>query len=396
MEKKEVKQQYISASRLINFNNCPYQCQKASYIQAQPQLKGGIVHEMLAAHVIDGEKKAEEILVNLPFQEGATKETYDAAKETWEEYKKRKYLHVEKNKIICVESDDGEEFHHNKKMFGIKMPSKFKGPSGETIEVILRGAMDLVYKDDNDELWIRDWKTGYRESDIIQAYVYVIVAFLKYGKPDKINVEFIYTSKNFTRQVYSFDKDDIAGIYEYLYFLCNAFVNETEWKPRFGFSCPFCEFKLTCPSFLENISKVPEAQQIDPDNFAAMSRWVEHLANVEKAAKKLKEDVNKLQKEYIARKGEGLDHTGQKMVLKERNSSFEGDFDLITQIYDAFGIPVKTGWTFSKSKFEEQTKKLFLAQDFGIELRDFQQKIYDTLKPNTSTIISKKVEKEVQ
>lgn len=387
-----MKKEYVSSTRLINFLLCPYLAKNSVYIQTQLQKKGEVLHEVAATFYKKNKKKAGELLDILPFQLGLEEEHYFSCKKTWRNFLENKKYHFDKSEIIAVESEDGEEFRHGKKMFAVPLPMTFIDANGEETQIILRGAMDLVVKEHSREgICIIDWKTGNADAHKLQADLYALAAFLKYGKPDYISVRFVYMAKNFASKIYVYGKKEILRAYEFVYKLSKTYLMQTQWPARFGQSCLFCELKLGCPTFAKEVSAMPKQPQINADDFSALSRWAEHLKTVEKCAKALRETVQKVQMEKISKDGEQVDHLGHKFTIGERNSRYEADEELIQSILKNNKLPLWAGMNFSKTKFETD---LMYLNDQGmikepLTIDSLRRTVEATLQPHTTLVLKK-------
>lgn len=385
-----MRKEYVSATRLIKYKECPYACKNCPFISGPLQDKGVILHDVFANFYLKGTKEAENILNSSPFQKGLPMDLFDSCKKTWKLFLTKKHLHFQPQEIITVESADGEEMAHGHKVFAIPLPIPVTDIDGTQVQVYLRGAMDLVVNNfQQGGIDIIDWKTGFKEADKLQADIYALASYIKYGKQMPIRVKMIYTGKNFKTDVFSYTERDLVRIYEYVYLLCQAYVRERTWEQRFSFGCPNCELRRGCQRFLLTVSQMPNMAQIDKNNFAALSKWDEHLKNVEKSVTNLRDEISSLMIEHVQEKGHALNHKGIKVELKERNNGYDADVPLIQSILENCQLPLWTGLTFSKTKLEKDLDEMeevgMIKQ--GVDKRTIMDSINATLQPKTSVFV---------
>lgn len=230
----------VSYSKLNQYRKCPFLCKNPVPQDNKVLTFGKAFHSGIESFLRNGcYDTAENIIIKeaqeSSFSADETKEILDLFRSSVND---PKYM-PEKDRIITIESDDGEIEDRGRKMFLVKLPVKV----GEE-EIFIRGAFDLVLTAKKSKgLEIRDWKTGFKDADEFQAELYALVAYLKYWKSEPIFVRFDYVRRGFHSKLLEYGLEDLGSILQYTALLCSSFHNEKEWKPKFGIGCRDCDYK---------------------------------------------------------------------------------------------------------------------------------------------------------
>lgn len=324
----------ISYSSLASYKACP--CRFKNELKGggcEASEMGGIFHEamqkVLTGTSIDETRQwaAKELATS-----GMSTENIAEILRQYDRTVSSKYLMPEKDKIVAVESDDGEIMLHGSPGFEVPLPIVVEGK-----RICLRGRFDVVLNEE-EGIEIIDWKTGFLDANDFQAECYALAAYLKYWKVSPIKIRFVYTRRKFSPKPLVFTSADMPAILEHIAILATSMVRDTEFKERLNPQCKNCSLRTGCSTYLEAISKVPAAPQIDPENWIAIQKWLSHLKNIEKAAKGFISDLTKLQNDYLKRHGQAVQEDGEIIEMGQQVQSYNYPVKKIEQLLSERGL----------------------------------------------------------
>lgn len=305
----------LSFSRLSSYKGCPYRCKNATRsdsAEATAATLGKACHESLAIFFRRGYAAARAEAIRIAPATGLDSTMTADLLNMIDRICRSPYYQFSEDRILAVESDDGEIFEHGRQMFLVELPINIGGR-----KVFIRGAFDLVVKQKDDGIEIIDWKSGFKKADKFQGELYALIAFLKYWRVSPIRVRFVYTRSGFS-EYEDYDSTDMSAILQYVAILANAYANETAWEPRFNANCKDCEFRTACSPYLDAMSRLPETPQIDPENWEAIQKWENHIAAISSCAKRLGDELDTMKREYLKKHGETKALDGRVAYIGER------------------------------------------------------------------------------
>jgi thiol-disulfide isomerase/thioredoxin len=203
-------------------------------------------------------------------------------------------LGIDREAVLTIESADGEVEFYGKKYFQVPFSEKWG----------MRGAMDLVYVDDNACLNIVDWKTGQtKEDDDLQLAIYALTAWKKYGAFPSIKTTFAYVQQGFT-QSFSWDSENLVSALNYLVPLVEEYLAETskpknQWKQTPHSWCKYCSFCKDCKAYNSQLAEKPSASEYEIEakleNLPKIIEFYEKAKAIQEAAEAL---VNQMKYKY--------------------------------------------------------------------------------------------------
>lgn len=342
----------LSFSRLARYQGCPYRCKHEPYGGGPEAAVGDTVHQAIAAFLKTRDPlEARRVIDREVLNHRLTQEQAADCTKLFQTFGSKPWYQPDADRIITVESDDGEMEEHGRTMFCVPLPLKVDTEDGP-VQIALKGAMDLVFSArDGEGIEITDWKTGFKDADPFQSDLYALASYLKYWKTTPIRVRFAYLRKGFdSREDYT--DADMPGILQYVSIIAAAYVRETAWEPKFGQNCASCTFRLTCSAYLEAISKAPERPQLDPENFDALAKWAKHLAAVKSCAEKFHDEAAGLMKAYLQKHEKAAMPDGREAFLREQVGRYNYADITIQKTFADLNIPWNAGYSFSMSGFE--------------------------------------------
>ena len=245
--------EFLSPSKLKRFRTCPFQCKNEPYRRNPAVDFGNAVHKGLAAVMAGSEfwpaYRGEAGKLGVPVEK---EEDARACLEFAES------INVNRDSIISIESQDGEKVLYGNRYFQVEMAPNWG----------VRGAMDVVYVDDDGGLVILDWKTGQtKEEDDLQLAMYALSAWKKYNGFPYIKTKFAYVQQGFM-QVTSWDAETLVGALEYLKPLAEEYLNAMKtnhWPQTPHKWCKFCDLKDGCEAFNKQLIAKPDRASYDID-----------------------------------------------------------------------------------------------------------------------------------
>ena len=346
----------VSFSRLAAYQECPYKAKNAGYETSVPAIIGNIVHDGIRLYFREAGRNPDPVKQQIQaeiVQNGLQPEDARRALELFDKFLANPFYQFPEDRIMAVESDDGEIVDRGRQMFLVKLPVAVPDADGNKVQIAIRGGMDvtLTAKRPEDGIEIIDWKTGFKDASQFQAELYALAAFLKYWRTAPIRVRFAYLQRGFSSYE-DYSEADMPGILQYVAIIAAAYVKETEWKPRFSAACKNCDFKLTCPEYLEVMSKAPIKPEIDPENFGAMFKWFEHMKAIETCAGAFKEDMQGLMKSYLEKHEKAQTPDGRTATLGERVTRYKYPAEPVREVLARHGIPYDKGFVFNRGEFD--------------------------------------------
>jgi len=326
----------LSYSSLASYRSCPHRY-KNEPRQAgnEASEKGKIFHDAMQK-ILTGEDKAEvrawlgKTMVEWGFSPDSLAEVH----EMFDRVSSSKFYIPEPGRIISVESDDGEIMLHGAPAFAIPLPIVVDGK-----RVVLSGRFDLVLSDEQSGgIEIRDWKTGFLDADELQRDIYALAAYLKYWKISPIKIRFVYTRRSFSPRPTVYNASDMPAILEYIAILSTSLIRDTEFKPKLNANCKNCSLRMSCPEFVDAISKAPAALTISPDNWSAIRKWKEHLGNVAKATAGLLDDMKKLEEDYLERNKTAVEDNGSIVEMSQQVGAYEYPVKQVSALLEEAGV----------------------------------------------------------
>lgn len=345
----------LSYSKLSNYISCPYRCKYEKQQDTAAKSVGGIFHDcMKLFHLGRGsevnEKINKEIVLN-----SLKREDVDELKRMYQETISNARMDVPSERIVTVESDDGDEELYGKKFFLVPLPLIVECADGVKRRVAIRGAFDLVFWNELFEngITVRDYKTGFLEADDFQADLYALAAYLKYWRVMPIFTQFVYPRKGFAARPVKYTESELVLVLEYVSIVASAYAKEKDWKPKFNEMCGTCSLRNGCNVYLDKISKIPEAQEIDPENWAAIQVWKEQMSALAKVSKKFLDDVSEKEKDYIRKYGPQIIGNGTKEVgVYEEVARYDIPTAPVSSILQNAGIDPTPALSFSSGKLD--------------------------------------------
>lgn len=315
--------EYLSPSKLKRFRTCPYQCKHEAFKRNPAVDFGNAVHKGLAAFLKTNAVKAfweayrgEAGKLGIPKDKEADAETCLDFANT---------ISIHPDAIITIESEDGEIELYGNKYFQIPI-SKNWG---------IRGAMDVVFVDDNGGLVILDWKTGQtKEEDDLQLAIYALAAWKKYGQFPYIVTKFAYTQQGFT-QTTSWDADTLVGALEYLVPLAEDYLKaqkENNWPQTPHKWCKYCDLNSNCEAYNKQLEAKPDraSYDIEPtlENLPAILEYHDKVKAIADAAYSIQAMMKEKYEAVFAEHGK-VTIGGRTFELKEKVCRYNYDLPVI-------------------------------------------------------------------
>lgn len=312
--------EYISASKLKKFRKCPYSLQEP--FTANPAVNFGEAVHAAIAEAYKGNPQYFQAYIDkartfeLPkVKDAEAKQAIDFALS----------LEIPRDSILTIESADGEAEFYNKKYFQTPFSEKWG----------IRGAMDLVYVDDNANLSIVDWKTGQtKEDDDLQLAIYALCAWKKYGQFPSIKTSFVYVQQNYV-QSFNWDSVNLVSALNYLTPLVDEYLAETakpkdQWKKTPHSWCKYCSFCKTCKAYNSQLQEPVQELEIETklENLPKIIDTFEKAKAIIAAAEFLKAEMQSKYEELLARTGK-VTIDGRTFEVKEKVSRYNYDLPKI-------------------------------------------------------------------
>ena len=314
--------EYLSASKLKKFRKCPFSLQEP--FVANPAVNFGEAVHAAIAEAFKGNPNY--------FQAYLDKaRSYELPKEKDSEAKQAidfaLSLEIPRDSILTIESEDGDKTYFNKKFFEIPFSEKWG----------MRGAMDLVYVDDNANLNIVDWKTGQtKEDDDLQLAIYALCAWKKYGQFPSIKTTFVYVQQGFT-QSFNWDSENLVSALNYLMPLVDEYMVETskpknQWKQTPHSWCKYCSFCSNCKAYNSQLAEKPLASEYEIEtkleNLPKIIDFYEKAKAIGEAAEALVSSMKYKYEKILGEAGK-VNINGRTFEIKEKVSRYTYDLPKI-------------------------------------------------------------------
>jgi RecB family exonuclease len=303
--------EFISASKLKKFRKCPFSLQEP--FVANPAVNFGEAVHAAIAEAFKGNSNY--------FQAYLDKaRSYELPKEKDSEAKQAidfaLSLEIPRDSILTIESEDGDKTYFNKKFFEIPFSEKWG----------IRGAMDLVYIDDNGNLDIVDWKTGQtKEDDDLQLAIYALCAWKKYGSFPSIKTTFVYVQQGIS-QSFNWDSENLVSALNYLVPLVEEYLAETskpknQWKQTPHSWCKYCSFCKDCKAYNSQLAEKPSASEYEIEakleNLPKIIEFYEKAKAIQEAAEALVGQMKYKYEKILAESGK-VNIGGRSFEVKEK------------------------------------------------------------------------------
>lgn len=314
--------EYISASKLKKFRKCPFSLQEP--FVANPAVHfGEAVHKGIAEaykgnpeYMLEYSKMARKY--EIPSEKDAeAKNAIDFALG----------LGIDRDSVLTIESEDGDVEFYGKKFFQVPFSDKWG----------IRGAMDLVFVDENGNLDIVDWKTGQtKEDDDLQLAIYALCAWKKYGSFPGIKTTFAYVQQGFT-QSFNWDSENLVSALNYLNPLVEEYLKETskpknQWKQTPHSWCKYCSFCKDCKAYNSQLAEKPVVSDYEIEatleNLPKIFEYFEKAKAISEAADSLMNSMKYKYEKVLSESGK-VNIGGRTFELKEKVSRYNYDLPKI-------------------------------------------------------------------
>ena len=361
----------VSFSRLNGHQRCPFRFKNEPRQQSGvPAQIGDVVHNGIEAFLTGNNPVAS--MKKFALDYGFKTEDIKESISLYEAFANNKrYKMFERDKIIALESDDGETVLHGKPAFQVAVPVDIKTKSG-VLRLALQGRFDMVYdRADFIEIW--DWKTGWLIPEDDQMDFYAVAAYFKYWRPKKIVVRFALLRHGYATYK-EYNENDILECLHAIGIQAAGYFQDEKFEPKLNPYCSSCTLKKTCAPFLEALTHGAGNQDLfgDITDYNQLEGWVEHLKVISKVVEKELESAKEKQKEMLL-KGPIMSNKKEKYAyLQNVRSRPAYDTKAIVKAYEENGIPAWLGASFSKSEaikqaeaegFSPETVKSILEQN---------------------------------
>lgn len=355
--------EYLSPSKLKRFRTCPYQCKNEPFKRNPAVDFGNAAHKGLAALL-----KANTVEAFWQAYRGeagklALPKDKEADAEICLEFANT--VKIDPDTIITVESEDGEVEFYGNKYFQIPLAKDWG----------IRGAMDVVYVDQNGGLVILDWKTGQtKEEDDLQLAVYALAAWKKYGQFPYIVTKFAYVQQGFT-QTTSWDSETLVGALDYLVPLAEDYLKakkENNWKQTPHKWCKYCDLNTSCEAYNKQLEAKPDRASYDIEatleNLPAILEYHDKVKAIADTAYSIQKMMKDKYEQILLEHGK-VNIAGRTFEIKEKVSRYNYDLPAIFKAtQQVIGRPPLELCEFSSSGAKEveklldkENKKLFKA-----------------------------------
>lgn len=328
--------EYLSASKLKKYRKCPYSLQEP--FVANPAVNFGEAVHLGIAEAYRGNPEYFKA-----YQDKARK--YEIPVEKDAEARAAidfaLGLNIDRDSILTIESEDGNATYFNKNFVEIPFTDKWG----------IRGAMDMVFIDENACLNIVDWKTGQtKEDDDLQLAIYALTAWKKYGSFPSIKTSFVYVQQGF-QQSFNWDSENLVSALNYLMPLVDEYLAETskpkkDWRQTPHSWCKYCSFCSKCKAYNQQLEAVPETKNYEieakAENLPVIIEYYNKAKAIAEAAESL---MNSMKYKYEKILGENgrINIANRTFELKEKVSRYTYDLPKIfTQVQELIGkVPIE-------------------------------------------------------
>ena len=352
--------EYLSPSKLKRFRTCPFQCKNEKFVRNPAVDFGNCVHKGLAA-MLEGKDfwaayRGEAGKLGVPIdKEEDAKSCLEFAES----------VRIDREAIITIESADGEAEFYGNRYFQVNIGKEWG----------IRGAMDVVFVDNNGELVILDWKTGQtKEEDDLQLAMYALAAWKKYGQFPYIVTKFAYVQQGFT-QTTSWDAETLVGALDYLKPLAEDYLKaqkENKWPQTPHKWCKYCDLRDNCEAYNKQLAARPDraSYDIEPtlENLPAILEYHDKVKAIADTAFSIQQMMKEKYEQILAEHGK-VKIGGRSYEIKEKVSRYAYDLPTIfNAASEIIGRPPLELCEYSSSGAKEieklldkDNKKLFKA-----------------------------------
>jgi len=312
--------EYLSPSKLKRFRTCPFQCKNEKFTRNPATDFGNAVHKGLAA-LLTGKDfwaayRGEAGKLAIP------KDKEEDAKACLEFAES---VSIDRESLITVESADGEVELYGNRYFQVNIGKEWG----------IRGAMDVVFVDNNGGLVILDWKTGQtKEEDDLQLAMYALAAWKKYGQFPYIVTKFAYVQQGFT-QTTSWDAETLVGALEYLRPLAEDYLKaqrENKWPQTPHKWCKYCDLRDNCEAYNKQLAARPDraSYDIEPtlENLPTILEYHDKVKAIADAAYSIQQMMKEKYEKIMEQVGK-VTIDGRTFELKEKVSCYNYDLPVI-------------------------------------------------------------------
>ena len=366
--------EWLSASKLKKYRKCPFSLQEPFVTNPAVQF-GEAVHKGIAEAYSGNPNYFEEYIKKArSFKIDSVK---DSEARTAIDFA-LSFREIDRDSILTIESEDGDVEFYGKKFFQTPFSDKWG----------LRGAMDLVYVDDDGNLEIVDWKTGQtKEDDDLQLAMYALVAWKKYGQFPSIRTSFVYVQQGFV-QSFSWDSENLVSALNYLMPLVDEYLTETskpkkDWKQTPHSWCKYCSYCSSCKAYNQQLAEVPQKSQFEIETKLENLPKIMELFNKVKAISEAADSVMsslKYKYEQLLTENGRVNIGGRTYELKEKVSRYQYDLPKIfLETQKLTGNPPIQLCEYSSSG----------AKEFEKSLTKEDKKTFKAIVENSRTVKSK-------
>lgn len=316
--------EWLSASKLKKFRKCPYSLQE-KFTESPATKFGTAVHAGIAEwfkqneqYFTEGYLKQARMLMVPTTKDPEAANAIDFAKS----------LGIDRDSVITVESEDGGVEYFGKHYFEVPFTDKWG----------IRGAMDLVFVDDEGNLNIVDWKTGMsKEDDDLQLAIYALCAWKKYGAFPCIRTSFVYVQQNCV-QSSAWDAESLVSALAYLEPLAAEYLEETNrpkiaWKQTPHSNCRYCSLQNECTQFNRQLQEPPEQKAYELDatleNLPRLLDYKEKIEAISKASAYISDLLKGKIENVLSDNGGKVVFNNRTIQLKEKICSYDYDLPAI-------------------------------------------------------------------
>lgn len=362
----EIKLEPLSFHRLKAYQACPFRHKYESFSKGVPAMIGEAVH-LGIENYLKG-KDAEKAIIDYVQEVGLSATDTKDALNLFASFKENKRYNFDLNKIITLESDDGEVMLHGDPAFRVPVPIKLY-KDGETIQLALQGRMDMVY-DRTDFIEIWDWKTGWLTPDEGQADFYAVAAYFKYWRPKKIVVRMALLRQGYATYN-EYNEDDILENLHTIGIIAAGYLKEEKWEPRINEYCSQCSLKKNCEPYLKAVAIGVESGAAELLNGcedpAKLDKWLEHLKAIQKIIDKEVEGTkNSLL--GLVQKEPYFSQDRQKYIVAQQVRTIPKTDNIgIANDLEQEGIPAFVGAKYSLTQAKEQ------AENLGLDVKKIEK-----------------------
>lgn len=320
-----MKKEYLSPSKLKRFRTCPHQCQFEEFKRSAAVDFGNCVHKGLAAYY-----SGKDFLTAYRGEAGKLGVPQGKEAEAVECFEYSKSLNINPEAIVTVESADGEVEFYGNKYTQVDICDEFG----------FRGAMDLVYVENDGGLVIRDHKTGRtKEEDDLQLAMYALMAWKKYRGFPYIKTVFDYVQQGFS-QVQSWDAESLVSAFDYVVPLAKDYLQalrEKKWPQTPHKWCSYCDLKSNCDAFQKQLAAKPDRPSYDIDatveNLPAIIEYHDKVKSIADAAYSIQAMMKEKYEKVLLETGP-VNLGGRTYEIREKTSRYNHN---LSEIFLATG-----------------------------------------------------------